>query len=518
MKATAARQVGHAHDQPVLNRSRLKHGSVIVTTMIALMFVMVMGAGILSLTMHGLHLAKRVKRSTVAFNLAESGIERAIRWLKDQASPPAGTANIDPFGGSQSMGGGTYTVVIKPDAGNAGATLKKYVLTATAVYASHTEKLEVVMRQSSFGKFAYFTDRETSSISGGRIWFFAGDRIRGPAHSNNDLGSDFQVSWGGANPIFEDVVTSAGSLINYAPDAPDTEAEFAQIFKAGSRGYQLGVDNIPMPTSSDVQKVAAWGSGSGFPSTNGVYTPPGGGVYIRGDSSVDMTVDASGNQQFKVTQSGVVTTVTIDTINNRRITQVGSGTPTYTTGAGSGVLYSTGHIWDLSGTIADNRTAGTPAAVTTRSAYTLATDVNAGKSITVDGPLKHKTPSNPALPMTDPANIKAGTLGLIGRNVMVEAGAPSAMEIDAVIMAGSSSTADGSFFVQDYSSKTPTGSLKVLGGIIQKARGPVGTLSGGALATGYSKDYYYDGRMADNPPPFFPTTGGYDRLSWRRTN
>jgi acyl-CoA synthetase (AMP-forming)/AMP-acid ligase II len=39
----------------------------------------------------------------------------------------------------------------------------------------------------------------------------------------------------------------------------------------------------------------------------------------------------------------------------------------------------------------------------------------------------------------------------------------------------------------------------------------------GSLATGYAKDYYYDARLADNPPPFFPTTGGYDRISWIRT-
>ncbi len=90
------------------------------------------------------------------------------------------------------------------------------------------------------------------------------------------------------------------------------------------------------------------------------------------------------------------------------------------------------------------------------------------------------------------------------------------MEIDAVILAGSQTTTDGSFGVANYNTKTPTGTLKVLGGMIQKARGAVGTQSGGVLATGYAKDYHYDARMADNPPPFFPTTGGYDRISWRR--
>ena len=58
--------------------------------------------------------------------------------------------------------------------------------------------------------------------------------------------------------------------------------------------------------------------------------------------------------------------------------------------------------------------------------------------------------------------------------------------------------------------------MKIMGGVIQKARGPVGTISGGVIQTGYAKNYYYDTRMADNPPPYFPTTGNYDRISWRK--
>lgn len=492
-----------------------RRGSVLVTALVSLMFVMVMGAGILSLTMQGLTITKRTKTATVSFNLAESGIERAMRWLKDQPAPPSGTSTISPFGGPQSLGGGTYTVTITPDAANAGATLKKYKIISTGSFGADTEKIELVVRQTSFGKFAYFTDSETSSISGGRIWFFSGDRIRGPAHSNNDGNSDFQVAWGGGSgPIFEGMVTAAGDRINYNPSAPDTEAEYAQIYEAGSMGYQVGVDNIPLPSSSDMQKVAAWGATGGFPTTNGVYTPPGGGIYIRGDSNVRLQVDGSGNQQFVVTQGSTVTTITVDLANNRIGKKVGSGSTTWQAGSGTGVLYSTGHIGGVQGTIADNKVSG--GTVTHRSAYTIATDVNNGKNITLTGSVTQLTDFDPDQPMGQGNNLKSGTLGFIGRNVKVASGAPQNMEIDAVIMAGGSNTSDGSFYVEDYNTKKPTGNLKVLGGIIQKDRGPVGTLSGGLLATGYQKDYYYDGRMADNPPPYFPTTGGYDRLSWRR--
>ena len=60
------------------------------------------------------------------------------------------------------------------------------------------------------------------------------------------------------------------------------------------------------------------------------------------------------------------------------------------------------------------------------------------------------------------------------------------------------------------------GIARALRTIIQKARGPVGTISGGTISTGYAKDYYYDPRLADNPPPYFPTTGSYDLISWKK--
>lgn len=82
---------------------------------------------------------------------------------------------------------------------------------------------------------------------------------------------------------------------------------------------------------------------------------------------------------------------------------------------------------------------------------------------------------------------------------------------------GGRNTTSGSFYVANYNTKKPTGTLRVLGGIIQKARGPVGHFdpNTGKTLTGYAKNYSYDPRLASNPPPFYPTTGTYERLSWR---
>ena len=72
-----------------------------------------------------------------------------------------------------------------------------------------------------------------------------------------------------------------------------------------------------------------------------------------------------------------------------------------------------------------------------------------------------------------------------------------------------------SFTVEDYDSYSFRGYLRVIGGIIQERRGAVGTFGGGGGPTGYSKDYIYDDRLADSPPPSYPTTGTVTTLSWR---
>jgi hypothetical protein len=83
-------------------------------------------------------------------------------------------------------------------------------------------------------------------------------------------------------------------------------------------------------------------------------------------------------------------------------------------------------------------------------------------------------------------------------------------------------TRSGSFTADNYN-KTVSGNgvlfgeLQVLGSIVQNTRGPVGTISGSTLVTGFSKRYRYDDRLADVTyrPPFFP---GYYVKTYAITN
>ncbi|MHB9035195.1 MAG: hypothetical protein ACYC64_00910, partial [Armatimonadota bacterium] len=498
-------------------RADLKNkGSMLLITMVALFLVTTLAVAVLSITSSTLYMNNRQQFRAIALNISESGAEIAALWLRDQPYPPTQTQQFAPV----AMNNGSYTVTIHPDPGNTTAFLKTFIIESVGQFGNVSKSVEVVIRQASFGRYGYFTDKETSSVSGGAIWWAAGEVVDGPVHSNNTNGTNFNINYNNSNsPIFLDMVTAAGSSINYSPSRPRDENTFKRIFANGSKGFKLGVDPIALPPSTDAQKEAAWGGTSGFPTTTGVYLrgSSNSGICIVGDSTIQLALDASGNQQIIIKQGSNTTTITQNkSTNSTSVTgPVGSGSVTSMSHLPNGVVYSTGNITSLKGEVADNLVSGDT--IATRSEITIATNVNSGKNITVTDNIIYHTRPDKTLDPTDPVNLAAGTLGLVANNVTISSSAPANLEIDAVCMAGSQTTAAGSFSVANYSTKKPTGTLTVLGGLIQKARGPVGTFnpSTGQTVTGYRKNYHYDPRLAQQPPPYYPTTGQYDRLSWR---
>lgn len=477
---------------------------------------------VLMVTTASLHQNQLQQSNSIALNLAESGAEVAALWLKKQSYPPAYTSAFDPFGGARALGNGTYQVTIYPDPSNSTQFLKIFRVVSTGTFSHTTKNVEIVLRQASFGRYAYFTDKETSTVSGGAIWWRTGERVDGPVHSNNRDGSNFNINYVGSNsPIFLDMVTASGSSINYDPKKPRGESDFKKIFNDGTKGYKLGVPPIALPDSTDSQKLAALGSTSNYPSSTGVYirSDLNGGIYIVGDAGIELSVDSSGSQKLTIKQvvSGTTRTTTVTLNKNGTTTAsgpVGAGSPTSSSWPTNGVVYCTGNITSLKGTVADNTVAS--GQVTQRSALTIATDVNAGKDVTITDNLVYKTRPNKTLDDDASVNLAAGTLGVVARNIKVSSSAPRNLSIDAVLMAGGNNTSSGSFYVENYDTKS-TGTLTLLGGVIQKARGPVGTFnpSTGTASSGYAKNYSYDPRLANYPPPFFPTTGTYERLSWQ---
>lgn len=513
----------YAHKCPMYTVGN-NSGNLLLITIIALFVVATLAVAVISITCDALRLNAQQQFRAIAFNIAESGAEDGTLYLQSQSTTPNGNNAFDPFNGPVSLNGGEYSVTIDPDDDNsATSTSKIFVITSVGTYHGVSKKVEIVLKQASFGKYAYFTDSETSS-AGGEIWWRSGEVVDGPVHSNNRYNSNFNIYYNtSSSPIFLDMLTSSGKKINYSPSTPKNESTFKKIFANGSKGYRLGVEPVDLPLTTDIQKQASWGGTAGFPTTNGVYMRgiSGSGLYIVGDAAINLSLDASGNQQIIITQviNNITKTTMITLDRSNKVTTatgtLGSGSATSMSSLLNGVIYCTGNITSLKGEVADNLYSNDE--ITTRSELTIATDVNAGKNIIVSDNITYHTRPDKTLDSDAQVNLAAGTLGLVAKDITISSSAPANLEIDGVCLAGGKNTNGGSFGVQNYGSKKPTGTLTVLGGIIQKERGPVGTFnqSTGQTVSGYSKNYHYDPRLAQNPPPFYPTTGKYDRISWR---
>jgi len=74
----------------------------------------------------------------------------------------------------------------------------------------------------------------------------------------------------------------------------------------------------------------------------------------------------------------------------------------------------------------------------------------------------------------------------------------------------------GGFTAENYNNRPIEGSIKLVGGIQHAKRGPVGTFSGTPpkKVSGYTKNYKYDARLMYDAPPYFPTTGNFEIVSW----
>lgn len=352
---------------------------------------------------------------------------------------------------------------------------------------------------------------------------------------------------------------------------PSTDEEWLKVAAGGKDTVQWNTTPIALPPNTLRQLNAALArpqdeSGAG-PSDFGVTVPllgpvangsqTKGGIYINGDVQ-QMTLKATNriNQEIRVEQkdpaSGrlLVTTITLHAETNKTIVQVQKETvggtlvlakPTLTfNGLTNGVVYANGNIGGMtdprrggvSGVIADNKV-GTDGSVLRRNALTIATpedrDMNLNGNITYLTARAKYTAGDPPPPGSDAVvgdhkpikddptfKQNAGTLGLVAQDVKVldtDTGGSLLrdIEVDAAVFA--SQTYDV------YNSSTrPVGKFLNMGSYIQRQGGSINRSdSSGNLLNGMRAVRMYDERLANNPPPFFPTTDNlYDVLSWQQ--
>ena len=529
-------------------------GMALLATLIFVFILTSLGIALLTMTRNDIKLSTLQEESTKAFYLADAGVERAVNWLEKQGTPPSlediPPVNFDGNHDFDELSTGKYTILLSVGADPA-STVAGYIIETkgwiTRADASRvSRKIKTMVTINNFAEYAYFSNQElfpnnpnisgSGSYAGQKIWFIGDDIFGGRVHSN----SQFHMV---DEPNFYGKVTSTADTIEFWGGA---HAADGHDFPNFHDDYDLGVPNIPLPQFSEIsnldddkslQRIAGGSLGkSGIQAlpSNGVYVPSvggmgtqaTGGIYVKGNVTsinldVDNAVDPNSKITFfqgvnKTTITSVLSPITLpagSTLNdvvlavetsipaNTTLVKKPTGVDVYESyqGISNGLLFVDGSINDLNGnnqrgkmTIASNESIN----ITNNILYY---DRDETVSLLNDEHLKDIDDS----------------LGLVAaKDVKIASNAPYNIEVDAIIMA-----LNTSFFYTGWQGPGLKGTLSLLGGLIQKERGPVGTHNAGVKVSGYSKNYQYDTRMA-NPaggklPPYFPSTGKYQKVYWK---
>ena len=473
---------------------------------------------------------------TTSYVNADDGIGWLIYSVRDSNNVPVLTQNGDQaeYTASAAIGDNTYQykivmmektdpLTITPDVwefsynyriestGTAGTTLGKILLSGD---------FAVRVQRDNFAKFSLFTNSQTTQ-SGTNVWFTDKTRFAGPVHTNNRF--NFALNPSGT---FDDLITqndqyakfyNGGSAVNLDADYNGTLD--VPVFNST---FERDAGTITLSSSSQQTDMEAQALGGQTFSSDGIYVPNSGGnltggIYVRGDGTVNMSVDGNNNPVYTIPQGGTTRTITVDQVNNTT-TVVGTQTDTYN-GVPDGIddvgtlIYTTGSITGLGGTVQEDTQMTVASAgdmiITNNVVYQ---DYTAGSG--TPGAVGYVPPS---------ADGTTNLLGLVSwaGNVRISTSAPNDISIHSTILAR-----QGVFQVDNYSSGSPRGTATLLGGIVSDDYGAFGTFNGstGQQVSGYGRNFVYDERMeTGSAPPYFPSLNTFvafsndiaDKLVWQ---
>jgi hypothetical protein len=375
-----------------------------------------------------------------------------------------------------------------------------------------TGKIEGVLRRENFARFALFTDLHLMP-DGTTVWFTDRTRFYGPVHTNGEFAFAY-------TPQFFDIVTSSattalfyngGNTKRLAADSnpPKDVPYFAQGFIRGA-----GKIDLPPTTYTQLYAALSYFPGDVFPTYSPTYSvvrsylglpinnnpPPdgvytitianGGGIYVKGDASIEFGKDSSGRAVYTITQGGNTYIFTIDLENNKTYVKIGNNTIVINK-VPNGVIYVDGNITSIKGLIQKDQRLSVIATYT----------------ITITNNLIYEDD-----PRNNPNAINV--LGLLAQNgnIWIDTKNPDGSPLMDPNIHGVLMSPNGVVQVMNYNTRSPAGYVHLLGGIISKRYGAFGTFStdsnGNPIPkTGYGRDFWYDYRMRTGyAPPYFPTT------------
>jgi hypothetical protein len=393
---------------------------------------------------------------------AESGANIAI---SNAFFSPATPISTTPFSSGTGVAGTIQLTKISVPTNPGGTDTAGFDITAIAKDIDDTVITKIRVQGTSFASYVMFTTSE-----GGINWT-TGDTCYGNYHTQDWINVN-------GNPDFKGYTTTFKGLKKNQPsNTPNFEG-----------GYYAGV-NLPLSGDfDDLNYLASAGAGGkSYPNNINVY------IEFMSSGAVTVRTTLVGSATDGWSQSGTGNTY-------------GSGSTaikacsTYASIAAltsSGVLLATGGDLHVKGVLNGQITIGN----------TGTGDVFIDSSITYHNPAP--TAKNPSLVTTDLLGIVANNdirVADDADNNQVIGGVPKGVEIDASMY-----SLNGGFGADNYSNRSISGTnhysgmLKVVGGIQQSARNPVGA-SGGTPVLGFLKDYEYNLNLQYVTPKGYPTT------------
>ena len=426
-------------------RGRFRPGGFALAMALFLILILAtLSYGSLSIATLDSRTARENQRSTQAMYAARAGIALAMSRLSYDFDWTSGGGSL-----SEEPGAPTCSVQVVPAASNPTEPDKLWRVTSTGRCQGAQRRLSATVALESFARFAYFTDQEFSTANT-PIYFATRDELDGAVHTNGY----FSIA---GRPRFASRVTSANTGDSRYNSAKYSYSQEGVQYRP-SRFYRT-------QTNYATDSPVALDSSPDFSFAGGQTRIPmpadTGEIRRRANRSYD------GDHEFQFRSDG---TVQVRRRSGNRWVHV----ETRRTDTSPGVTFFVdGEAW-VNGTVQGRVTFG------------------ATEDIHLNGDLVYADPSR-------------DVLGLVGQQDILVESSPNQRKdryVHGVMMA-----LNGSFRVPDYDSGSPRGVLHVFGGIVQSARGAIGTFSGSAVSTGYSKNYIYDEKLPSTPPLNFPTTG-----------
>ncbi|MBN2564878.1 MAG: DUF4900 domain-containing protein [Candidatus Eisenbacteria bacterium] len=429
-------------------RLRSDRGMALVGVMAIVFAVLLVGVAIFILGHAEGDVVEYGVDDTRAFYLAEAGLERARAYLtaleiSDPTANPVGTT----FSG-QMLGGGLYDVEIVSDA-LPGSWLDGYDVVSTGAKDGVLRQVKATLLAETFAIYQSFT----GSGGAGYSWFRTGERFEGPVHLNGNLDVDGDPWFGGLVRAHGHDNIQAGSNPTFV------------------RGYELGVDQIDLPTRSYVRstlRAAAISLGNLWPSIgNKSYYEVELGYSAPGDMRVQ-GYDRNGNP-VGLGWVGDVSTLggAVWFEEDVRIKGVLDGQ--LTIGADGNI-----EIWD---------------------------------DVVYEG----STPGGGGLDPDCDDVLGLVAAGASKGNIIIKdlPANHDGVEIHAVMMALQSRLE-----VENYNHLTFLDYIHLYGGIVQFSHEQIAQPPNGIITSGYMRDYHYDFRALTLPPPFFPFGNNFAVLTW----